>query len=160
MQNDDNEHILSESVQEKNKSSENSGAEDSEDEDTIFVPRDPYEWTQENIASWIVWLSKKFKIYPKLEPGRFPQDALELTKFTKACFWVCAGSNVGGNVVAKHYGYLLKNAATGTTPDESLLSEADPGILSVVYIFSILINLEINFFPTFHLISVLRFIFK
>lgn len=139
MQNDDSENILSsESVQKNNKSRENSGAEDSEEEDSsiVFVPRNPCEWNQENIASWIVWLSKKFKIHPKLEPGRFPQDALELTKFTKDCFWVCAGSNIGGNIIAKHYGYLLKNAslASDAHPDESLInriqslvSETDPG---------------------------------
>ena len=129
MQNDDNDQNLScESVQENSVNAVNSGNEDSDDEEEIvFVHRDPKEWSKDNIASWIKWISKKFKVYPKLEPGRFTENAEELAKFNKADFWVCSGSNIGGNVISKHYGYLMEKNEIGSA-EKSLLNDSDPGL--------------------------------
>jgi ETS-type family, other len=44
---------------------------------------------------------------------------------TKADFWVCAGSKEGGNIVAKHFAYLLYSV-TGNE-QKALLDEKDPG---------------------------------
>ncbi len=128
---DDNQNVLAsvdsevidldEDVQKRPNSDRES---DDETDELIFVPN-PKEWDEKNIETWINWISKKFRCDPKLEPARFTTDSQELLKFTKADFWVCGGSGVNGNYLAKHYGYLLKNA-TGSA-HESLLNDTDPG---------------------------------
>lgn len=115
----------------KKKHTSDDDSDDEESDELIFVPN-PREWDEKNIETWVSWISKKFRCDPKLEPGRFPTDSQELLKFTKADFWVCGGSGANGNYLAKHFGYLLKNA-TGSA-HESLLNDTEPGnfILSLL----------------------------
>lgn len=125
-------------IEKINKSKSESENEDDDHEDPdelIFLPRNPNEWDEKNISTWVNWISKKFKCDPKLETSRFPTDSQELLKFTKADFWVCSGSGVSGNIVAKHYGYLLQNA-TGIA-DSSLFSDLEPG---KIFLISILLH--------------------
>lgn len=119
MQNDD------QFVREASAASDNESTTETEDSDLIYVPTNPQEWTSEHISSWVQWISKKFKIYPSLEPARFPSGGVELAKFTKADFWVCAGSKAGGDTLANHFAHLLQNV-TGIE-DILLGNDIDPG---------------------------------
>ncbi len=109
-------------------------AESSSDDD-IRLPTDPTEWTSDNIKTWITWVTKEFKLQPPPDHSRFPSDGKELVEFTRADFWVCAGSKLGGNTLAKHLAYL-QHTATGrcTSP---LNNDNDPG---TDYVFVIVLN--------------------
>ncbi|EAT41880.1 AAEL006533-PA [Aedes aegypti] len=111
-------------VREASAASESSTETEDSDNTLIYVPTNPQEWTSEHIASWVQWISKKFQIFPSLEPARFPNGGVELAKFTKADFWVCAGSKAGGNTLAKHFAHLLQ---IGTGIEDKLLgNDTDP----------------------------------
>lgn len=125
------------------KCSDNDEESNNEETDELIYVPNPIKWDEKDIVTWLNWLTKKFKCDPKLEASRFPSDSQELLKFSKADFWVCAGSGENGNYAAKHYGYLLRNA-TGNA-DPSLFTDTEPGNFS-----SFLINRQINFLPTFH----------
>jgi Sterile alpha motif (SAM)/Pointed domain len=121
--------------------------------DFFYCISDPKEWNTDHIEKWLIWASKKFKIHPPIEPCRFPDTGAELIEMTKADFWVCAGSKAGGNVVAKHFAYLLYSVTGNEQP--SLIDDKDPGeclcetesVLSVVYIghdMKVLLNSTLN----------------
>ena len=63
--------------------------------------------------------------------ARFPQAGSELAPFTKADFWVCAGSAAGGNTLAKHFAHLVRHAGrnkgSGSGGQQELESDIDPG---------------------------------
>ncbi|XP_001844046.2 DNA-binding protein D-ETS-6 [Culex quinquefasciatus] len=101
------------------------GEESDGDSALIYVPTNPLEWTTEHIQSWVRWLSKKFQIFPPLEPVRFPTSGADLAKFTKADFWVCAGSKAGGNALARHYAHL-RQIGSGGVEDSTLANDVDP----------------------------------
>lgn len=103
------------------------GEESDGDSALIYVPTNPLEWTTEHIQSWVRWLSKKFQIFPPLEPVRFPTSGADLAKFTKADFWVCAGSKAGGNALARHYAHLRQIGSGGGVEDSTLANDVDPG---------------------------------
>lgn len=91
----------------------------------IYVPKDPREWTAEHVSTWLLWVSKNFHIFPPIEPARFPDTGQEIARFSKADFWVCAGSKAGGSALARHFAHLLH---TGTgIEDRQLLSNTEPG---------------------------------
>lgn len=101
-------------------------SENSEDSDSalVYVPTNPLEWTTEHIHSWISWLSKKYEIFPPLEPVRFPTSGTDLAKFTKADFWVCAGSKAGGDILARFYAH---HGQIGSgIEDSTLANDVDP----------------------------------
>ncbi|XP_055539139.1 DNA-binding protein D-ETS-6-like isoform X1 [Wyeomyia smithii] len=107
----------------KHDSSSDAGEEES-DNALIYVPTNPLEWTGEHVSSWVRWVSKKFNIFPNLEPVRFPNNGTDLVRFTKADFWVCAGSKAGGDTLAKHFAHLLQS---GTGIEDKLLgNNVDP----------------------------------
>lgn len=111
-------------VRETSAPSDNESSTETEDSD-IYVPNNPQDWKSEHISSWVQWISKKFNIYPDLVPARFPSGGIELANFTKADFWVCAGSKAGGDALAKHFAYHLQ---LGTGIEDKLLSnDTDPG---------------------------------
>uniref|UniRef100_A0A182FWX7 Uncharacterized protein n=2 Tax=Anopheles albimanus TaxID=7167 RepID=A0A182FWX7_ANOAL len=90
----------------------------------IYVPKDPREWTAEHVSTWLLWVSKNFHIFPPIEPARFPDTGQEIARFSKADFWVCAGSKAGGSALARHFAHLLH---TGTgIEDRQLLSNTEP----------------------------------
>ncbi|XP_040170295.1 DNA-binding protein D-ETS-6-like isoform X2 [Anopheles arabiensis] len=95
-----------------------------------YLPNDPHQWNAEHVSTWISWVSKKFDIFPPLEPARFPQAGSELAPFTKADFWVCAGSAAGGNTLAKHFAHLVRHAGrnkgSGSDGQQELESDIDP----------------------------------
>ncbi|XP_050081788.1 DNA-binding protein D-ETS-6-like [Anopheles aquasalis] len=102
--------------------------EDEEDEQAdsaqIYVPKDPREWTAEHVSTWLLWVSKNFHIFPPIEPARFPDTGHEIARFSKADFWVCAGSKAGGSALARHFAHLLH---TGTgIEDRQLSSNTEP----------------------------------
>ncbi|XP_053692519.1 LOW QUALITY PROTEIN: DNA-binding protein D-ETS-6 [Sabethes cyaneus] len=98
--------------------------EEESDSGLTYVPTNPLEWTDEHISSWVQWVSKNFEIFPSLEPARFPSNGVDLAKFAKADFWVCAGSKEGGDRLSKHFAYLLQ---TGTGIEDNLLAnDVDP----------------------------------
>src|ERR1700744_4881373 len=99
---------------------------DNSNEEEIHLPTDPTEWNLENIKTWIAWVTKEFNLQPPPDFNRFPSNGQELVEFTRADFWVCAGSKYGGNTLAKHLAYL-QHTATGrcTSP---LNNDNDPGI--------------------------------
>ena len=106
------------------RNSDHSSSETESEDPLEFVPLNPSEWDENHIRTWIVWVSKKFNIFPSLEPGRFPKAGSDLCKFTKADFWVCAGSKIGGDTLSKHFAYL---GQTGTgLQDRSLENDSDP----------------------------------
>ncbi|XP_055643401.1 DNA-binding protein D-ETS-6 [Toxorhynchites rutilus septentrionalis] len=106
--------------------SENDSSSETEKSDNspIYLPTNPLEWTSEDIGSWVQWVSEKFNIFPNLEPGRFPSNGVELAKFSKADFWVCAGSKAGGDTLSKHFAHRLQ-IGTGIE-DISLANDTDP----------------------------------
>uniref|UniRef100_A0A182QYI3 ETS domain-containing protein n=1 Tax=Anopheles farauti TaxID=69004 RepID=A0A182QYI3_9DIPT len=102
---------------------------DSESDDEceqIYVPNNPNEWTADHVTAWVSWVSKNFDIFPPLEPARFPALGQELVQFTKADFWVCAGSKAGGDTLAKHFAHHIR-VGTGGTVDPELENAIDPG---------------------------------
>lgn len=108
--------------------SSSTSSEDSEDSDSalVYVPTNPLEWTTEHIHSWINWLSKKYEIFPPLEPVRFPTSGTDLAKFTKADFWVCAGSKAGGDILARFYAHHRQIGSGGGIEDSTLANDVDP----------------------------------
>ncbi|XP_058056546.1 DNA-binding protein D-ETS-6-like [Anopheles bellator] len=95
------------SASEGAKTTDDRDSSDDEDSEQIYVPKDPLEWDAEHVAAWVLWVSKNFDIYPPIEPARFPKSGQEISQFTKADFWVCAGSKAGGDTLAKHFSHLL-----------------------------------------------------
>lgn len=95
-------------------------------DEEIHLPTDPTEWNADNIKTWISWVTKEFKLEPSPDHNRFPSIGKDLVEFTRADFWVCAGSKLGGNTLAKHLAYL-QHTATGrcTSP---LNNDNDPGM--------------------------------
>ncbi|XP_049536981.1 DNA-binding protein D-ETS-6-like [Anopheles darlingi] len=90
----------------------------------IYVPNDPREWNAEHVSTWLLWVSKNFHIFPPIEPARFPDSGQEIARFSKADFWVCAGSKAGGSALARHFAHLLH---TGTgIEDRQLSSNTEP----------------------------------
>ncbi|KFB39880.1 Ets domain-containing protein [Anopheles sinensis] len=106
------------------KGAEEHDSSDDEDSEQIYVPNNPLEWTAEHVSAWTLWVSKNFEIFPPLEPARFPNGGEEIAKFTKADFWVCAGSKAGGDTCAKHFAHLMQRA-TGAE-DKQLYNDVDP----------------------------------
>ncbi|EDW28567.1 GL19256 [Drosophila persimilis] len=90
----------------------------------VEVPVDPHAWTTEDIASWVKWLTRKFKIDPEPDIGRFPKDGQELCELSRADFWVCAGSRRGGTLMAKHFALSLYQATGRET--SPMLHENEP----------------------------------
>ncbi|XP_023170382.2 DNA-binding protein D-ETS-6 [Drosophila hydei] len=90
----------------------------------VLVPVDPHAWTTEDIASWVKWLTHKFKIEPEPDITRFPKDGKELCQLTRADFWVCAGSRRGGILLAKHFALSLYHATGRET--SPMLNEDEP----------------------------------
>lgn len=109
-----------------------STADENVDDEEIHLPTDPTEWNSDNIKAWISWVTKEFKLEPAPDSKRFPSNGTELVEFTRADFWVCAGSRLGGNTLAKHLAYL-QYTATGrcTSP---LNNDNDPGMCSSPHI--------------------------
>uniref|UniRef100_A0AAG5D9I1 ETS domain-containing protein n=1 Tax=Anopheles atroparvus TaxID=41427 RepID=A0AAG5D9I1_ANOAO len=105
---------------------------DEEDSEQIYVPNNPLQWTAEHVSAWTLWVSKNFDIFPPLEPARFPKSGDEIAQFTKADFWVCAGSKAGGDTLAKHFAHLM-HRATGAE-DKQLYSDVDPVMASVDHV--------------------------
>lgn len=66
---------------------------------------------------------------PKPVFSRFPITGSELIEMSRAEFWVCAGSNNGGNILAKHIAHSI-HSATGKNLT-SLLNDDDPGEISI-----------------------------
>ncbi|XP_022231070.2 DNA-binding protein D-ETS-6 [Drosophila obscura] len=90
----------------------------------VEVPVDPHAWSTEDIASWVKWLTRKFKIDPEPDIGRFPKDGQELCELSRADFWVCAGSRRGGTLLAKHFALSLYHATGRET--SPMLNENEP----------------------------------
>lgn len=97
------------------------------DDDIIFVPNNPKEWSQKHIETWINWASKKFRLTPVLDVARFPKNAEELASYSKADFYIICGSFEGGHKVSQHYKYMMQNAHE--VFDETLLTDGEPGKL-------------------------------
>uniref|UniRef100_A0A8W7PIN9 ETS domain-containing protein n=1 Tax=Anopheles coluzzii TaxID=1518534 RepID=A0A8W7PIN9_ANOCL len=113
------------------KRTDSSADSDGEEEcEQTYLPNDPHQWNAEHVSTWISWVSKNFDIFPPLEPARFPQAGSELAPFTKADFWVCAGSAAGGNTLAKHFAHLVRHAGrnkgSGSDGQQELESDIDP----------------------------------
>lgn len=96
-----------------------------DDDELIFVPRNPRTWNQKHIETWIKWASNKFNLTPALDISRFPKDAIELATYSKADFYIICGSFEGGKRVSQHYKYLMQNA--NEIVDLTLLTDDDPG---------------------------------
>ncbi|XP_049282722.1 DNA-binding protein D-ETS-6-like isoform X2 [Anopheles funestus] len=101
-------------------------SEDGEDSEQTYVPNNPHQWNAEHVTAWISWVSKNFDIYPPLEPARFPPTGQEIAQFTKADFWVCAGSAAGGNTLAKHFAHLIHTGTGDGNVGQKLASDIDP----------------------------------
>ncbi|XP_058447745.1 DNA-binding protein D-ETS-6-like [Malaya genurostris] len=113
-----------ETIEASDNSESVSDTQEENDNPLIFVPTNPLEWTGEHISSWVQWVTKKFNIFPSLEPARFPCNGVDLAKFTKADFWVCAGSKAGGDTLSKHFAHFLQ---IGTGIEDRLLgNNIDP----------------------------------
>ncbi|XP_017858491.1 PREDICTED: DNA-binding protein D-ETS-6 isoform X1 [Drosophila arizonae] len=97
---------------------------ESEPGSPVLVPVDPHAWTTEDIASWVKWLTRKFKIEPEPDITRFPKDGKELCQLSRADFWVCAGSRRGGILLAKHFAFSLYHATGRET--SPMLNENEP----------------------------------
>ncbi|KAH8266505.1 hypothetical protein KR044_009291 [Drosophila immigrans] len=91
---------------------------------TPVLPVDPHVWTNEDIASWVKWLTRKVKIDPEPDITRFPKDGNELCQLSRADFWVCAGSRRGGILLAKHFALSLYRATGRET--SPMLNENEP----------------------------------
>lgn len=130
MQNDSLENTGSSTEDEKNESTDADPSTDDPNNEDIRLPTDPAEWNSDNIKSWISWVTKEFKLQPPPEHNRFPSNGRELVEFSRADFWVCAGSKLGGNTLAKHLAYL-QHTATGrcTSP---LNNDNDPGMFKII----------------------------
>ncbi|XP_053675337.1 DNA-binding protein D-ETS-6-like [Anopheles nili] len=96
-----------------------------EDSEQIYVPNDPHQWQSEHVIAWISWVSNKFDIFPPLEPARFPQTGQEIAQFSKADFWVCAGSKIGGNTLSKHFAHLIQRS-NRCVDSHALETDIDP----------------------------------
>uniref|UniRef100_A0A182PA78 ETS domain-containing protein n=1 Tax=Anopheles epiroticus TaxID=199890 RepID=A0A182PA78_9DIPT len=105
---------------------DSSADSDGEDSELVYLPNDPHEWDAELVSAWISWVSKNFDIFPPLEPARFPSSGTELAQFSKADFWVCAGSAAGGNTLAKHFAYLIRHGTEGSSVSPELDSDIEP----------------------------------
>lgn len=112
---------------------------DNLNDEEIRLPTDPTEWNLDNIKTWIAWVTKEFKLQPTPDYKRFPSDGKELVELNRADFWVCAGSKLGGNTLAKHLAYL-QHTATGrcTSP---LNNDNDPGMDYIFFIVSLFTRL-------------------
>ncbi|KAH8409515.1 hypothetical protein KR222_007699 [Zaprionus bogoriensis] len=97
---------------------------ESEPPSPVVVPVDPHAWTAEDIAGWVKWLTRKFKIEPEPDITRFPKDGKELCQLSRADFWVCAGSRLGGILLAKHFALSLYRATGRET--SPMLNENEP----------------------------------
>lgn len=119
--------VIDESEQSCDNASGNSKRDSSPDVDDeiIYVPNNPKEWTEKHIETWVNWVSKQFDLKPSLDPTRFPKDAEEMAKFTKAEFYIVCGSFEGGKTISQHYKYMMQNAKENF--DETLLTDGDPG---------------------------------
>lgn len=85
---------------------------------------DPSEWNTANIKTWLNWMTKKFDIKPTPTRSRFPTSGKELVELSKAEFWVCAGSKIGGNILSRYIAWKVHDA-TGRWM-VSLQSTEDP----------------------------------
>ncbi|XP_016985665.1 DNA-binding protein D-ETS-6 isoform X1 [Drosophila rhopaloa] len=90
----------------------------------VEVPVDPHAWSSEDIASWVKWTTRKFKLDPEPDIDRFPKDAQELCDLTRADFWVCAGSRRGGMLLSKHFALSLYHATGRET--SPMLNDNEP----------------------------------
>lgn len=70
-------------------------------------------------------MGKTKNIQPAPIPSRFPQTGEELVTLSRAEFWVCAGSKYGGNTLAKHLAFIIRDATGRCT--SPLTNENDPG---------------------------------
>lgn len=96
----------------------------------IYIPNDPTTWLEKHIETWIKWATKQFQIKPEPDPARFPKTGDELTKFTKADWWMTCGSIEGGKSLVQHFKYLMETI--GKSVEESLKNEADPGEIKIL----------------------------
>ncbi|XP_052897356.1 DNA-binding protein D-ETS-6-like [Anopheles moucheti] len=119
----DEDDLTTERVQVRDSSPDN---DDEEDNGQTYVPNNPHQWNAEHVSAWILWVSKNFDIYPPLEPARFPPTGEEIAQFTKADFWVCAGSAAGGNTLAKHFAHLIHTGTGGGYAGTRLATDVDP----------------------------------
>lgn len=132
MQNDLLENVTSSNEDEVNKEAVIDDIDTAADnDDEIRLPTDPSEWNSDNIKAWIAWVTKEFKLQPSPDYNRFPSTGKELVEFTRADFWVCAGSKLGGNTLAKHLAYL-QHTATGRCMSP-LNNDNDPGMDYFLY---------------------------
>ncbi|XP_050320142.1 DNA-binding protein D-ETS-6-like [Bactrocera neohumeralis] len=90
----------------------------------VKVPLDPHAWSTDDIAKWVKWLTKQFKIDPEPDISRFPTTGAELCELSRAEFWVCAGSRQGGILLAKHFALTLYSATGRET--SPMLNEDEP----------------------------------
>ena len=86
---------------------------------------DPKEWDAANIKSWLTWMTKKFQLNPAPVLSRFPESGEALIKYSRADFWVCAGTKEGGNILAKYIAHLIHSSTGRST--SPLLNDNDPG---------------------------------
>lgn len=107
------------------KSNDSSSTDADGEDDIIYVPDNPKKWSEDDIATWIKWTTKKFKLAPSIDSAKFPRTAEELANFTKAEFYIACGSFDGGEKVAQHYKYLMENVKENF--HETLLSDSEPG---------------------------------
>ncbi|XP_030383819.1 DNA-binding protein D-ETS-6 [Scaptodrosophila lebanonensis] len=92
----------------------------------VEVPVDPHAWSTEDIASWVKWLTRKFKIEPEPDITRFPKEGADLCQLSRADFWVCAGSRRGGMLLAKHFAFTLYHATGRETSPMRNENEPNP----------------------------------
>lgn len=106
-------------------SNESSKCQDADvSDDVMYVPADPRTWNEKDVQNWIRFLSKNFEFKVPLDGSRFPKTGAELATFSKADFYIIAGSFEGGKIVADHFKYYMENVTTDV--HETLKSAEEP----------------------------------
>ncbi|XP_076035748.1 uncharacterized protein LOC143021862 [Oratosquilla oratoria] len=90
--------------------------ETDEDQEQTYVPKDPKNWTAANIASWLRWAKKMFKI-PIPHDACLPSTGEELCCMTRSDFQRRMGSTAG-SVLAQHLDCQLSSLGRTLPKDE------------------------------------------
>jgi len=88
---------------------------DGERSPTIMVPTDPFDWTSENIVSWLSWAGRKLEGVGHVQPELLPSKGRDLCSLSQEDFVAVAGG-AAGQLLHTHLAILRGQNVEAATP--------------------------------------------
>ncbi|XP_014247496.1 DNA-binding protein D-ETS-6-like [Cimex lectularius] len=77
-----------------------------DESERIMVPNDPMVWEREDVAAWLRWITREFRLKPVPDVSKFPTRGAELCSLDASELARLSGSPRSGKVLASHLAHF------------------------------------------------------